>query len=74
MKGRTVHGIAIDGNGNSSIPCTIEIDGPVKTSFTVREIEGLRDALMDYSCRHGGILVSQHIEREFSSLLSKIKN
>jgi hypothetical protein len=46
MKGRTVYGIALDGNGNPERACQVEASGPVKTSFTVEEVEALRDELI----------------------------
>lgn len=87
MKERTVYGIALDGNGNPERACQVEASGPVKTSFTVEEVEDLRDDIIselvvlrdqraDVS-RSAAISVRYSqttVEEKFSALLSKIKN
>lgn len=87
MKERTVYGITLDGNGNPERTSQVEASGPVKTSFTVEEVEALRDDIIselvvlrdqraDVS-RSAAISVRYSqitVEEKFSALLSKIKN
>lgn len=73
--------IELDGNGNSvrRDPVVANSDlakqiRQVGRGELVREVETLWRELREYSCLHGGALISQHIDREFSALLSKFKD
>lgn len=67
MKRRTVHGIALDGNGNSERACTVELSGPVKNIPSSDDMEGLRDEIVGM-LRHLSMSAGDQAREERGSL------